>query len=347
MKAELNKKNDFFQSTIESVYASLENKIFFKLVCGASLTDTLLVENLSLIFSLAEADVIDLSPRADVIFAARRGIEKACEFSKKTPKTLIMASLHLDKDPHFRKIEVDFNTCDVCGACIKSCPTEAFEIKKSSDKKELIYKPERCYGCNICPEVCHVNALTLKDTQPTLKESLEEVISLGVESIEFHFGANFKIVREVWNEIINSIKNQKLLSFSIGSGLLNEEEIKQAASMCYELAGKNIILQADGKPMSGALSQVSKDEDSLKVAKLILENKLPVYVQLSGGTDQNTYLKACGLGLDICGVAVGSNARKALMKYLTKSDLFKDKESLNEAIKIAKTFVSSVGKDIV
>ena len=60
-----------------NVINALERKRFFKLVCGASLTDTQMVENLSFVFALAGAHVIDLAPSADVILAARKGIEKA------------------------------------------------------------------------------------------------------------------------------------------------------------------------------------------------------------------------------------------------------------------------------
>jgi len=55
---------------------SLEEKKFFKLICGASFNDVLLIENLAFLFTLAGADVIDLASRADVILAASKEISK-------------------------------------------------------------------------------------------------------------------------------------------------------------------------------------------------------------------------------------------------------------------------------
>ena len=354
-------------TTIHYVTHALKEKHFFKLVCGASLTDTEMIENLSFIFTLAGAHVIDLAPSANVILAARRGIERGietarrrdgetanqqfapsphCPIARLAPRAeravsvpLLMASIQLDKDPHFRKIEVDYNTCDLCGACVKVCPTEAFGIEQQTG--EFIYSSERCYGCGICPSYCHVNALTLIDTKPTPKETLKEMISLGVKSIEFHFGKSYQKLEEIWHEVKDLVKQLELISFSIGSELLSNEEIKKAANLCYKLAGEGIILQCDGTPMSGGNKGKGNNSDnlSLQVAKIIQEEKLPVYLQISGGTNQNSYMRAIESGIDINGVAIGSYARKLLMPYINNLD---NKENFNSALTIAKSLVNSV-----
>ena len=360
---------------------ALEQKHFFKLVCGASLTDTQMIENLSFVFTLAGAHVIDLAPKADVIFAARRGIEKAQKMSfpgltresshnnansklldsrfrgndieTQLIPPLLMASIQLDKDPHFRKVEVDYNSCDVCGACVKVCPTEAFQIK---DKK-FIYSIEKCYGCGICPSYCHVSALEMIDTKPTPIETLKEMLLLDIQAIEFHFGKNFQKLKEIWDDVQIHVGvgrdqhlhgNNPLLSFSIGSDLLSNEQIKDAAKLCYKLAGKGIILQCDGTPMSGGLEKkhksnqigYKKDNLSLEVAKIIEEENLPVYLQLSGGTNEKSSAMAIEAGINISGVAIGSYARKLLMPYLNNLD---DKENLYNAVNIARSLVNSVG----
>ena len=318
------------------VIDALEQKCFFKLVCGASLTDVQMVEDLSFIFTLAGAHVIDLAPTADVIFAARRGIEKALsrDMLGYVPIPLLMASIQLDTDPHFRKVKVDYDLCDLCSACVKVCPTEAFKIERT-----FVYSIERCFGCGICPSYCHVNALRMVDTTPTPKETLQEMISLGIGAIEFHFGKNYEKILEIWDEIKNSVKKLDLVSFSIGSELLSDFEIRKAANLCYKLQGKGIILQCDGTPMSGGLKNGNnKDNSSLHVARVIQEEKLPVYLQISGGTNQDSFSKAISAGIDINGVAIGSHARKLLMPYL--KDL-NSKEKLTEAVKIAKLLVDS------
>ena len=368
---------------MDHVTDALEQKCFFKLVCGASLTDTKMIEDLCFIFTLAGAHVIDLAPTANVIFAARRGIEKALSIQHSAlssipssphplfpPSPLLMASIQLDKDPHFRKVEVDYSLCDLCGACVKVCPTEAFKInsviarnevtKQSTNDlrneiassglkpflamtdQQFVYLNEHCFGCNICPSYCHVNALKMIDTKPSPKQTLQEMISLGIKSIEFHFGSNYKKIEEIWDKIAESCSGMTLLSFSIGSNLLDDEEIKKAANLCYNLAGKGIILQCDGIPMSGGLEKLTKNGNNtgkscMHVAKVIQEENLPVYLQISGGTNQYSYSQATKSGLNIHGVAIGSYARKLLMPYLSNN------EKVNEAVAIAKSLVNSVG----
>lgn len=326
--------------TASHVMKALDEKRFFKLICGASLTDTKMIEDLSFVFTLASAHVIDLAPRADVIFAAKRGIEKAIGCQPSAISPLLMASIQIDEDPHFRKVEVNYNLCDLCSACIKICPTEAFKI----DHKKFIYFTERCFGCGICPKYCHTNALSMFDFKPAPKETLAEMVSLGVLAIEFHFGKNYHKLEEIWNGINNSVKRLDLVSFSIGSELLSDEDIKKASRLCTKLAGKGIILQCDGIPMSGALMGKldignNSDNPALHVAKIIKGENLPVYLQISGGTNHNSFAKAIKLGIDINGIAIGSYARKLLMPYLEKLD---NEEILKEAIDVARSLVNSV-----
>lgn len=332
----------------DHVIKALDEKRFFKLVCGASLTDATLVEKLVYVFTLAGAHVIDLAPSADVIFAARRGVRKALSdrqsaLSSHLAAPLLMASIQLDIDPHFRKVRVNHDLCDLCGACVKVCPTEAFFIQTSG----LICLEERCFGCGICPEHCHVSALDMVDIQPTPKEKLLEMKTLSIESIEFHFGKNYLRIKEIWNSIKDLVENLKLLSFSIGSNLLNDIEIREAARLSYNLAGSGIILQCDGVPMSGAVDGNNKSGNNdvktyLHVAKVIQEERLPVYLQISGGTNHNSYKEALGAGLKISGVAIGSYARKLLMPYLDKLD---DMEKFQEALSVAILLVNSVGRE--
>lgn len=315
------------------VFQALEAKQFFKLVCGASLTDVLMVENLSFLFTLAGAHVIDLAPQADVILAARKGMERA-----QISSPLLMASIQLDKDPHFRKIDVNYDLCDLCSACVKVCPTEAFKI----ENKKFVYLRERCFGCGICPSKCHVSALNLIQTTPTSVDTLREMLLIGVKAIEFHFGKNIYKINEIWDEIKSLVQTLELVSFSIGSELLNREEIKIAANLCYKLAGKGIILQCDGKPMSGGKEFGNNtDKESLEVAKIIQEENLPVYLHLSGGTNERSFNHAIQAGLNVHGVAIGSYARKLLMPYL-KTPLWDDKYMLKAALQITRSLVRSL-----
>jgi len=299
---------------------------------------------------LAGAHVIDLAPQADVIIAANNGVEKAIEFGKADKRfkynlnpPLLMASIQLDEDPHFRKIDVDRNLCDICGACVKVCPTEAFKINGGEGKKDFIYNKERCYGCGICPSYCHVSALKMTEIKMDPYNTLSEMLLLGLKSIEFHFGKNYLRIAEIWDQIKDLLKKLELVSFSIGSGLLSDIEVKDAARLCYKLAGSNIILQCDGIPMSGGRGNIGKnghnnDELSLHIAKLIEEEKLPVYLQISGGTTELSFENVKKSGLPINGVAIGSYAKKLLIPYI--DDVFNDK-NFSEAFCMAKSLVET------
>jgi len=78
---------------------------------------------------------------------------------------------------------------------------------------------------------------------------------------------------------------------------------------------------------------------NLKSKEIIKEEKLPVFLQISGGTNENSYKKAIQAGININGAAIGSHARKILMPYLNNLD---DKKNLEKAIEIAKGMVNSV-----
>ena len=53
-------------------------------------------------------------------------------------------------------IEIDYERCILCGACISSCPVQAM---KQNPQWEVELNEERCIRCLICVNACPVKAV--------------------------------------------------------------------------------------------------------------------------------------------------------------------------------------------
>jgi ferredoxin len=51
------------------------------------------------------------------------------------------------------------NRCTDCGACIISCPTDAFEVDPRTKKVKFI--TEKCIACELCIKICPPRAMEL------------------------------------------------------------------------------------------------------------------------------------------------------------------------------------------
>ncbi len=50
------------------------------------------------------------------------------------------------------------DSCTLCEACAKWCPTSALKIENIEGKARLTFDPEPCIGCNVCMNVCPVSS---------------------------------------------------------------------------------------------------------------------------------------------------------------------------------------------
>jgi ferredoxin len=54
------------------------------------------------------------------------------------------------------------NECTACGACERTCPTNAIDFSQHEFKTfELKFEPAKCIGCEICMQVCVPDAITI------------------------------------------------------------------------------------------------------------------------------------------------------------------------------------------
>lgn len=58
-------------------------------------------------------------------------------------------------------VTVDLEKCRACGACVKVCPNEAFEIAEVDGKLSAIFvgSPAECTACYSCEASCEDGAI--------------------------------------------------------------------------------------------------------------------------------------------------------------------------------------------
>lgn len=76
--------------------------------------------------------------------------------------------------------QIDEFKCNLCNACIRLCPHQSFEI----DEHTLNILPSTCTGCNICIDVCELDAIKIKlwskVKQDMVKITTQLCVSCGV-----------------------------------------------------------------------------------------------------------------------------------------------------------------------
>lgn len=255
---------------------------------------------------------------------------------------LIMLSVNIDEDPHFRRIKVDDDKCTKCQLCIPSCPSQAFnEINIFS------YEADLCFGCSNCLEYCPYEALDFENWSAYDATELNRLFTLGADAFEIHLSNNLEALSDFYQQL--NLERILLESFSIGSERMTEAELAKAALFIIEMVSKredfpkrSIIIQCDGIPQSGArIADADKDLKSIQNAALVIKTlnqaqlKYPnVFVQIAGGINDKSLEKARALGVEIDGIAIGSWLRKRILDL----DLNAAKQLSAEILKKSRSF---------
>jgi Fe-S-cluster-containing hydrogenase component 2 len=330
---------------------SLKKGYWFKLICGASFQHLPAVRNLTLAYTLAGADCIDVACDPSVIAAAQEGIQVAFALApsakvrgfrelKKLP--FLMVSLNDGEDPHFRKAEFNSNECppDCSRPCEKICPAQAIVFNSTKDNFSGVFS-EKCYGCGRCIPACPYDIIYTRTYVSTPGTIAPLVLSTGVDAVEIHthVGRLTEFTR-LWQAIEPHVDRLKVVAISCPDG----EDLIDYLRALYDLIApsqKAIIWQTDGRPMSGDIGD-GTTLAAVKLGQKVLAAKLPGYVQLAGGTNSYTVAKLKTMGMlknletnlstqdsgdsHIAGVAYGSYARVLLSSIF---DSLEAKEVMN------------------
>lgn len=304
-----------------------ENRECFKLVCGAGNEDAAEVEKLVTIYSLAGCNFFDVCAKAEIVDAAKRGLERAGIKENR----YICVSVGIDGDPHITKAKIDKSKCVDCKKCESICLHDAI--------KNVEVLSERCLGCSVCAKNCPVKAISMEAKLIDYKEVLPQLIDKGIDCIEFHaISEDESDVDEKWAQINEMFDG--MLCISLDRSELGDRKLKaRVERMIENRAPYTTIIQADGIAMSGNDDEYGTTLQAVATAQLFQNSKMPIYIMMSGGTNtKSTELaKSCGV-YPHC-LAVGSYARKIVKKYLQMNDLLENAEALNEAVAIAKSLI--------
>lgn len=325
---------------------SLQENHWFKLICGASYQHIPAIRNLTIAYTLAGADCIDVAADIAVINAAQEGLKVASMLKKEAEKRgyhyhnapYLMISINDGEDPHFRKAEFDFKECPTnCHRpCEKICPASAIEFTKIN--QGVI--DEVCYGCGRCLPVCPSNLIYTRSYVSTPEIIINWLQELPISALEIHTQVGHEdYFKQLWSKISPHITNLKLLAISCPYTPNAIEYLKSLSSLIKPLSIP-LIWQTDGRPMSGDIGK-GTTHLSIKYAQQLLKTNLSGYIQLAGGTNQHTASKLRSLNLlphknhthhqqQVSGIAYGSYGRKLL------TDIFQELEQVSHTNQIEK-----------
>ncbi|HBE31807.1 MAG TPA: 4Fe-4S ferredoxin [Cyanobacteria bacterium UBA11368] len=284
---------------------SLREGHWFKLICGASFQHLPAVRNLTLAYTLAGADCIDVAADPAVIAAAQAGLQVAGELASEAQKRgyacqglpWLMVSLNDGEDPHFRKAEFNPTQCppDCTRPCEKICPADAIAFHLPGDNFSGVID-SRCYGCGRCIPVCPYDLIYTRSYVSTPDAIARQVIPAGIDAVEIHTQVGRKADFErLWGAIAPHLHRLKLIAVSCpdGDGLI---EYLRSLYEIMEPLPIPLVWQTDGRPMSGDIG-AGTTHAAIKLGQKVLSAGLPGYVQLAGGTNSHTVIKLKAVGL--------------------------------------------------
>lgn len=340
---------------------SLKEGHWFKLICGASFQHLPAVRNLTLAYTLAGADCIDVAADAAVIAAAQEALQVANNLMADDQSRglgfrglpWLMVSLNDGQDPHFRKAEFNPIECptDCPRPCERICPAQAIVFDRYGDDFSGVVQ-DRCYGCGRCLPICPKQLIYTRSYVSTPGVIAPLVLSTGVDAVEIHtqVGRLSEFAR-LWKAIAPWVDQLKLVAISCPDGDGMIDYLWSLYNLIAPLPCP-LIWQTDGRPMSGDIGD-GTTLATVKLAQKVLAAGLPGYVQLAGGTNSYTVTKLQSAGLlkgttqaervkrqeeasrlsSICGIAYGSYARVLLSPILNQLETIE----MNEA-----SFMSTV-----
>lgn len=339
--AEKNTEKFYREKSFKIAVASLNDGNFVKIICGAANTSPEQAERISLAYSLAGADCLDINASEEIFIASKKGIKKAREIFLESPdkfpnfnEPVIMASLNCGADIHFRKAQIDPQSCTNCFECMRKC----FSGALYSFENKLKYNYDKCFGCGKCADACSCNIIKMN----TIKYAC---IPKEIKAVEIHTGSSS--IREVKDflELVVEDNSLDLISFCINAERFTPKELVEYANAVLDAASKvskcfagKKIIQIDASPMSGSEKPYSSLK-SLVSALILIENNVDAHIHVSGGANFYTKKLAEQLGIKISGVGYGSYAKKIISNYINSPSENEFYSNLRRIVNIATNLV--------
>ncbi len=293
------------------LWETLQARQFFKVISGGSFTDLEAIAALTRAYGAAGVDCIDIAPDPAVVETVATVLH-----SLSAPHPVVMVSLPLDPDPHFRKIELEDPACTRCGLCVPVCPSEALTLPN-----DLAISQALCYGCGRCVPVCPTEALSMLPFQ--VEDQVETVLRHPiVQAVEIHSRyVDPYMLETFWNRWKAGLQD-KLISLCFRPGDLPVEQILEFISLTEQLSPMPVLLQIDGAPMSGSADpEASRPalEAAYKMQAMLAErepNRKPGMppITISGGINDHTaaLIRTNPAYHFVAGVGMGTMARQKI-----------------------------------
>ncbi|MEG4485474.1 circadian clock protein LdpA [Microcoleus sp. D2_18a_B4] len=338
---------------------SLKDGHWFKLICGASFQHLPAVRNLTLAYTLAGADCIDVAADPAAVAAAKEALQVASDLQARTQNRrfggkglpLLMVSLNDGEDPHFRKAEFNPADCpvDCWRPCEKICPAEAIVFQSAGSGFSGVID-QQCYGCGRCLPICPSQLIYTRSYVSAPAAIAPLILQSGADALEIHtqVGREADFAR-LWSSIAPWVAQLKVIAISCpdGDGLI--DYLRTLYQIISPLPCP-LIWQTDGRPMSGDIG-TGTTRAAVKLGQKVLAAQLPGYVQLAGGTNAHTVskLRAEGLMKDagknlsvppvpyIAGVAYGSYARVLLSPVLEQLETMQTDRAYAVPVAVARS----------
>jgi len=337
---------------------SLKGGHWFKLICGASFQHLPAVRNLTLAYTLAGADCIDVAADPAAVAAAKEALQVASELQARTQNRrfggkglpLLMVSLNDGEDPHFRKAEFNPADCpvDCWRPCEKICPAEAIVFQSAGSGFSGVID-QQCYGCGRCLPICPSQLIYTRSYVSAPAAIAPLILQSGADALEIHtqVGREADFAR-LWSSIAPWVGQLKVIAISCpdGDGLI--DYLRTLYQIISPLPCP-LIWQTDGRPMSGDIG-TGTTRAAVKLGQKVLAAQLPGYVQLAGGTNAHTVSKLRAEGLigehgknlsipdapKIAGIAYGSYARVLLSPILEQLETMQSDRAYAVPVAVAR-----------
>lgn len=278
---------------------------YFKLICGANFTDYAQLRYLAAVYALAGGEIVDVAATPEAVAAALAGIADARAQAPRfegSSEPLVMVSVTAGDDPHCRlAVKLPERCSWVCPHCRDACPHGAIDAG-------FHVLADRCVGCDLCVPACPYEALRMEHVP--FNPSLSLLWEAGARALELHTGSGDRAELEAWRTSCQEwVERGGLFSVSLNAVQLTPDA---AARLATEIAGwfpgETIVVQADGKPISGTSGRAST-LPAVAFSQALLEAGVPAVVQPAGGANDHTGAVASERGVAIAGVGIGSFAR--------------------------------------
>ncbi len=289
----------------QTVHPLLAGGRYFKLICGANFTDYAQLRYLAGVYTLAGGDMIDVAATPEAVAAALAGIQDARARAGHFPdlaEPLVMVSVTAGDDPHCRlAVKIEERCSWVCPHCRDACPHGAIDAG-------FHILADQCVGCDLCVPACPYEAIRMEHVP--FNPSLAQLWEAGARALELHTGSGDMAELVAWKASCQDwVARGGLFSVSLNAVQMT---VAAASELAQEVAGwfpgVRIVVQADGKPISGTSGREST-LPAIAFSQALMEAGVTAAVQPAGGANDHTGVVASERGVPIAGVGIGSFAR--------------------------------------